>query len=89
MKIELQDRVVVVTGGAQGIGAATARAFAEAGANVAIWDLNVEAGEALAVALQQERGVAASVQRVDVSDRQAVTAAVQDRKSTRLNSSHP
>ena len=77
MKIELQDRVVVVTGGAQGIGAATARAFAEAGANVAIWDLNVEAGEALAVALQQERGVAASVQRVDVSDPQAVTAAVQ------------
>ena len=38
----------VVTGGASGLGAATARALAAKGARVAIFDLNVEAGEAIA-----------------------------------------
>jgi NAD(P)-dependent dehydrogenase (short-subunit alcohol dehydrogenase family) len=39
----------VVTGAASGLGAATARALAEKGVKVAIFDLNAEAGEALAV----------------------------------------
>ncbi|MFP8833343.1 SDR family NAD(P)-dependent oxidoreductase [Hydrogenophaga sp. XSHU_21] len=43
-----QGRTVLVTGGAQGIGAACARRFAQEGANVVIADLNREAGEALA-----------------------------------------
>ncbi len=43
-----QGRSVIVTGGAQGIGAACARRFAQEGANVVIADLNHEAGEALA-----------------------------------------
>lgn len=38
----------VVTGGASGLGAATARALAAKGAKVAIFDMNVEKGEALA-----------------------------------------
>ena len=38
----------VVTGGASGLGAATARALAEKGAKVALLDLNAELGEALA-----------------------------------------
>ena len=38
----------IVTGGASGLGAATARRLAAAGARVAILDLNIEAGEALA-----------------------------------------
>jgi NAD(P)-dependent dehydrogenase (short-subunit alcohol dehydrogenase family) len=39
MKINLKSRVAVVTGGAKGIGAATARALEDAGANVEVLDL--------------------------------------------------
>src|SRR5262245_7308279 len=47
MKID-SNLSVIVTGGASGLGEATARAFAEAGCKVAIFDLNAEAGEAKA-----------------------------------------
>ena len=43
MNISFRDKVVVVTGGAMGIGEATARAFAELGAGVAILDVNADA----------------------------------------------
>lgn len=36
----VQDRIVIVTGGAQGIGLATVRRFAAEGAEVAVWDLD-------------------------------------------------
>ena len=39
MDLDLNDRTVVVTGGASGIGRATAIAFAAEGARVAVWDL--------------------------------------------------
>ena len=38
----------IVTGGASGLGGATATALGEAGCKVAIFDVNREAGEALA-----------------------------------------
>ena len=47
----LRDRVVVVTGGAQGIGEACARRVAADGAAVAIWDVDDDHGRALAKAL--------------------------------------
>jgi len=37
---ELSGRVAAITGGAQGIGAATARAFAKQGAHVAVLDID-------------------------------------------------
>jgi NAD(P)-dependent dehydrogenase (short-subunit alcohol dehydrogenase family) len=47
--MQLTNVATVVTGGASGLGAATARALAAAGAKVAIFDLNEEAGERIAV----------------------------------------
>lgn len=41
--MELKDQVAVITGGASGIGAATARLMATAGATIAILDRNEEA----------------------------------------------
>jgi NAD(P)-dependent dehydrogenase (short-subunit alcohol dehydrogenase family) len=46
--MKLQGFAAVVTGGASGLGEATARAFAEAGVRVALFDLNAAAGEAVA-----------------------------------------
>jgi NAD(P)-dependent dehydrogenase (short-subunit alcohol dehydrogenase family) len=58
----------VITGGASGIGAATARRFSAAGMHVALLDVNREAGEALA----RELGPAASFHACDVADAAAV-----------------
>lgn len=47
MERSFERKVVIVTGGALGMGAATAVAFAQAGANVVVADLNGEAGRAM------------------------------------------
>ena len=66
--MRFKDKVVMVTGGAAGIGRVTAEAFAQEGAKLAICDVNPEAGEAAAQALGPE----ASFQKVDVSNEKAV-----------------
>ena len=60
----------VVTGGASGLGGGTAKMLAEAGAKVAIFDLNEEQGRAHA------REIGASFFRVNVSDEAEVAAAL-------------
>ena len=60
----------IVTGGASGLGGATAEALAGAGVKVAIWDLNEEKGEALA---EQLGGAFFSV---DVSSEDSVAEAL-------------
>jgi NAD(P)-dependent dehydrogenase (short-subunit alcohol dehydrogenase family) len=46
--MQLQGVGAIVTGGASGLGAATARELAKAGAKVAVFDMNVEQGEQVA-----------------------------------------
>ncbi|MBI3230367.1 MAG: 3-hydroxyacyl-CoA dehydrogenase [Burkholderiales bacterium] len=46
--MQIQNNVFIITGGASGLGAATARMLAQAGGKVVIADVQVEAGEALA-----------------------------------------
>ena len=68
--MNLKDKVCLITGGAAGIGRATAVRFAEAGATVVICDVNTEAGEALLPSL----GENAAFFKVNVADRQEVQA---------------
>lgn len=83
--MNLTDKVIIVTGGAQGIGLAIAERCAVAGASVAIWDLRADAIEA---AVDHVRAKAAGVEvaaevagyAVDVSDLASVQAAA---KATR------
>lgn len=67
----LARQVAVVTGGGSGIGAATAKALAKQGAEIAILDLSLEAAEAVA----NEIGKAALAIRCDVTDQASVRAA--------------
>ena len=64
--MELRDRVAVVTGGASGIGAASARAFAAEGARVAVLDLNGQGARAVAA---EVGGLAVEC---DVGDEQSI-----------------
>lgn len=50
--MHIQDNVFIVTGGASGLGAATARMLAANGATVVIADVQAEAGQALATELK-------------------------------------
>jgi len=70
--LSLRGRVALITGAARGIGAATARAFADAGARVALLDREAEELEAVA----RETGGAAFP--ADVTDDAAVRRAVGD-----------
>jgi len=70
-----QNKVVLVTGAASGIGNEIARAFAREGARVVIADLNLEAAEA-AASIIATNGAAAMGVAMDVSDEDAVNAGV-------------
>lgn len=65
---DLHGRRALVTGGASGIGAACARAFAQAGARVTIADIDGDAAEALADEIGGEAW------QIDLTDRDALAA---------------
>jgi NAD(P)-dependent dehydrogenase (short-subunit alcohol dehydrogenase family) len=68
--MQLKDQSAIVTGGASGLGAATARALAAAGAKVAVCDLNAKLAESVAAEIG---GVAVIC---DVSDAASAEAAI-------------
>jgi len=68
MTDRFEDQVVLITGGASGIGAAAARRFAAEGAFVVLGDVNEVAGRELATTL----GERASFRAVDVRQREQV-----------------
>jgi D-sorbitol dehydrogenase (acceptor) len=71
----LKDRAAVITGANQGIGAATARAFAREGARLHLWDRRSE-GVAALLAELTGAGAQAFSREVDVTDPRQVEAAM-------------
>ncbi len=71
--MQLKDRVAIVTGAGQGIGATVARAYAREGAKVAVIDLNIDAANAVAAEIVANGGEALGVA-CDVSNRDQVLA---------------
>jgi 2-hydroxycyclohexanecarboxyl-CoA dehydrogenase len=75
MDLGLKNRVAVVTGGASGIGRATAAAFAGEGAHVALWDLDDRAPR-VAAEIASEFSIRSIGVAVDVTKHSAVEAAL-------------
>lgn len=71
----LDGKTVIVTGGGGGIGGATCKRFGEAGANVAVFDINLEAGEEVAKAITSAGGKAAAFT-CDITDQKGCVDAV-------------
>ena len=72
-QIDLQGRVAIVTGGAQGIGLAVAERFIASGAKVVLWDIDA----VLLAKAQSTLGPAAATARVELTDEHAVAAATE------------
>ena len=75
MDLELNEKVVIVTGGASGLGEAMARGFASQGAVVVIADIQEEQAQDLAQKLTK-KGARASAVRLDVRSQDSISKMV-------------
>ena len=71
----LKDKVVIITGGAGGIGTALSARFAAEGSKVAIFDLNAASADAVVDGIKTNGGTAIGCA-VDITDHDAVNEAV-------------
>ena len=76
-KMRLDGKAIFVTGGARGIGKSVATAFAEAGANLAIVDVDISEATKTAAELADAHGVKTIAIKTDVTDPQQVDAMVE------------
>ena len=74
-RIDLHDRVAVITGGAQGLGYATALRMLDSGASVMLWDIDSARVEHARAELSGRGNVAAAM--VELTDEASIEAAVQ------------
>jgi NAD(P)-dependent dehydrogenase (short-subunit alcohol dehydrogenase family) len=74
--MDIQGHAAVVTGAASGLGAATATYLAQAGAKVALLDLNIDAARELAA------GIGGAAIRCDVTDGEGTAAALNEAKTS-------
>ena len=71
----LNDQIAIITGGAQGIGKATAERFVQEGAAVLLWDVDEKKGLKISEELCK-KGFDTEFQSVDVADFREVESAV-------------
>ena len=75
--MQMQGQAALVTGGASGLGEATARELARLGAKVAVLDRNTELAEKVATAINAEFGAGRAVAcACDITDAASVSAAI-------------
>jgi NAD(P)-dependent dehydrogenase (short-subunit alcohol dehydrogenase family) len=79
--MQLQDKGVLVTGGASGLGEACVRLLTQAGAKVVIADQNSDAGIALSTE-HSHTGLSTLFVKTDVTDEESMRAAVRDAVET-------
>lgn len=77
-KMRLDGKKIFVTGGARGIGKSVATAFAEAGADLAIVDVDIEEAKKTAKELAENNGIKAIAIQTDVTDPKQVDAMVKE-----------
>lgn len=75
-KMRLDGKAIFVTGGARGIGKSVAEAFAQAGANIAIVDVDIEQAKKTAQELEDQNGIKAIAIKTDVTDPEQVNSMV-------------
>lgn len=69
-RLRLKDKVVIITGGAQGIGRAYALGMADEGANLVVADINIDKAEATAKEIRAKGGEALAL-KADVSSQES------------------